>query len=114
MRLWQSSAQRNLNRNSPKMNRETARQFPWAVLALILLSFALRVYRLGHSSLRGDEAYTVRYWAHPPAYVLTNLVDHEPHPRGAFFSFCPWKSLFGDSHFALRVRPALSHVIVSP
>ena len=93
------------------MKRETARQFPWAVLALILLSFALRVYRLGNSSLRGDEAYTVRYWAQPPADVLTNLVDHEPHPLGAFFSFWAWKSLVGDSEFAMRMLPALANVI---
>jgi hypothetical protein len=93
------------------MKGETARHFPWAILALILLSFALRVYRLEASSLRGDEAYTVRYWAQPPADVIANLADHEPHPLGAFFSFWTWKSFVGDSEFAMRMLPALTNVI---
>src|SRR5689334_11348626 len=111
MRSWRLLARRNLNPNLLKMRREATRHFPWAVLALILLSFALRVYHLGASSLSGDEAFTVRYWAQPPVDVLANLANREPHPLGAFFSFWAWKSLLGDGEFAMRMFPALANVI---
>ncbi len=88
----------------------TARRFLWLTVVLLLLSFTLRVYNLGQSSLRGDEAFAVRYWAQAPGIVLTTLADHEPHPLGTFFSFWAWKSLVGDSEFAMRMLSLLVNV----
>src|SRR5215475_9610603 len=106
MPSWRRLVWQLLKINLTKMRRER-----WLVASLILLAFALRVYHLGSSSLRGDEAYTIRYWTQPPAEVIANLADHEPHPLGAFFSFWAWKSLAGDSEFAMRMLPALANII---
>jgi len=84
------------------------------LVALILLAFAIRVYHLGASSLRGDEAFAVRYWAAPPAEVLSQLAWIEPHPFGTFFGFWLWKALAGDSEFAMRVLPALVNLLGVP
>ena len=84
------------------------------LVALILLAFALRVYHLGASSLRGDEAFAVRYWAAPPAEVLSQLAWVEPHPFGIFFGFWLWKSVAGDSEFAMRLLSALVNLLGVP
>src|SRR5579859_2787137 len=87
-----------------------ARRFLWATVALLLLCFALRIDNLGQSSLRGDEAFAIRYWAQSPGVVVATLADHEPHPLGTFFSFWAWKSLVGDSEFSMRMLSLLVNV----
>jgi 4-amino-4-deoxy-L-arabinose transferase-like glycosyltransferase len=84
------------------------------LIVLILLAFALRVYHLDASPLRGDEAFAVRYWAAPPADILSHLAWIEPHPFGTFFIFWIWKSLVGDGEFAMRMLPALLNVLGVP
>jgi hypothetical protein len=83
----------------------------WIFAALIGLAFVLRLYRLDAVPLRGDEAFAVRYWAAPPAQVLRDLADWEPHPFGTFLIFWGWKSLAGDSEFAMRYLPLLGNLI---
>lgn len=87
------------------------------VAALVALAFALRLYGLGRSPLRGDEAFAVRYWAEPPAEILDpvdGLAWREPHPFGAFFGFWAWKSLVGDGEVAMRLLPALLNLLGVP
>src|SRR5260221_5484051 len=99
------------------MRREARRRTPWIVLvALILFAFALRIHHLGESSLNGDEAFAIRYWAQPPAQILApqGLAWSEPHPFGTFFAFWAWKSLVGDSEFAMRMLPALANLVGVP
>ncbi len=83
----------------------------WLLASLVGLAFVLRIYRLDTVSLRGDEAFAVRYWADDPAQVLRDLAKWEPHPLGTFFSFWAWKSLAGDSEFAMRYYPLLGNLI---
>src|SRR5262249_18962857 len=78
---------------------------------LALLAFILRIHPLGASPYRGDEAFTVRYWAAPPAEVLSDLAWKEPHPLGIFFAFWGWKSLVGDSEFAMRMLSVLANLL---
>jgi 4-amino-4-deoxy-L-arabinose transferase-like glycosyltransferase len=85
-----------------------------ALLALILLAFGLRLHHIALAPLRGDEAFTVRYWADSPSVVLTGLAWVEPHPFGAFFGFWAWKSLMGSSEFAMRMLPALTNLLGVP
>jgi uncharacterized membrane protein len=92
--------------------RTLARQTPLTTLTLLILfAFALRVTNIGSESLRGDEAFAIRYWAQSPAEVLRTLAGVEPHPYGTFFSFWAWKSLVGNSEFAMRMLSALINVL---
>lgn len=81
------------------------------LVALLGLAFALRIYRLDAVPLRGDEAFSVRYWAAAPGHVLRTLAAKEPHPLGAFFSFWAWKNTAGSSEFAMRYFPLLGNLI---
>ncbi len=83
------------------------------LLLIILLAAGLRLFRLNYSPLRGDEAFTVRYWAAPFSDVLA-LAHTEPHPFGAFFAFGLWKALAGETEFAMRALPALFNLIGIP
>ncbi len=92
----------------------TARRYRvWIFVALIVGAFGLRLYRIDAVPLRGDEAFTVRYWAAPPQEVVRTMVerDHEPHPMGTFLAFWAWKSAVGDTPFAMRYLPALASLV---
>src|SRR5215831_1564454 len=93
-----------------KMNRSTLA----ILVSLILVAFFFRVRDLGLSPYRGDEAFAVRYWAVPPAEIFSDLAWKEPHPFGIFFIFWSWKSLVGDSEFAMRMLPALINLLGVP
>ena len=84
------------------------------VTVLLLIAAALHIYHLGASPLRGDEAFTVRYWAAVPAFVISQLAGVEPHPLGAMLGFGAWKTLVGDSEFAMRYLPALLNLVGVP
>ncbi len=89
------------------------------LVALLGLTFGLRVYRLAAMPLRGDEAFSVRYWADSPSRVLIDtdqdaedgLAHREPHPLGTFLGFWAWKQMAGDSEFAMRYLPLLGTLI---
>lgn len=90
------------------------RRTPWPlIVGLIGLALLLRFYHLDSSPLRGDEAFSVRYWAVPFDQALA-LSRIEPHPLGALLGFGLWKALAGDSAFAMRTLPALFSVIGVP
>ncbi len=84
------------------------------VVGLIFLAALLRIYHLGSSPLRGDEAFTVRAWAAVPADVIAHLAGVEPHPLGALLGFGLWKQLVGDLEFGMRALPALLNLIGVP
>ncbi len=73
------------------------------MLALLLVAFGLRVYRLGYQELRGDEAFG--YFLSRYSYtdiVRRTLALQEPHPVAAYFVSRAWMTWAGDSEFALR------------
>lgn len=85
------------------------------IVALVLIAAGLRFYHLGTWPLRGDEAFTIRYWAASPAEVLSSgLPWIEPHPFGALFSFGVWRTLVGDSEISMRLLPALLNLLGVP
>lgn len=81
------------------------------LLALLGLTFGLRLYRLDASPLRGDEAFAVRIWAGDPVTTVNDWYNREPHPLGTFLSFWAWKTLAGESEFAMRYLPVLGNLI---
>ena len=82
------------------------------LIGLTLLGFWLRVFQLGESNFRGDEAFTVQYWIMPPLDVaLAQYTTLDPQPPLAYISYNLWGRLVGRSEFAVRVLPALASVL---
>ncbi len=76
-------------------------------LGALLLAFLLRVYRLDHQELRGDEAFGYFFVQRTYAGMIEATVAlAEPHPVGSYFVLKPWLSLTGDGEFALRFPSA--------
>jgi mannosyltransferase len=86
----------------------------WLVVALVLLAFFLRVYRLDHVSLRGDESFTVIYSAKPLAELWEVIRDVEPNPPLYYFALRGTMFLLGQSDFAARLLSALFGVLAVP
>ncbi|MDX1994795.1 MAG: glycosyltransferase family 39 protein [bacterium] len=82
----------------------------WLLAALILLAFALRIYRLDAVALRGDEAFTAVHWTKTPfSPDWLFMAQYEPNP-GAQVAYWAWSGLVGTSEFALRMLPLLGNV----
>ncbi len=78
----------------------------FVLVAILLLSLALRLIHLDDVPLRGDEAFAIQYWAAPWPDAL-DLAGREPHPLGTFALFALWKNVFGDGEWIMRLLPAL-------
>ncbi|MCB0047049.1 MAG: glycosyltransferase family 39 protein [Caldilineaceae bacterium] len=82
------------------MNRQALRI---SRLALLLLGFGLRVFRLDFQELRGDEAFGYFFSLRPwPDIVRATIELREPHPVASYFVEKGWITLVGDGEFALR------------
>lgn len=76
------------------------------------MGFGLRLFRLDAVPLRGDEAFSVLYWAQLPlSQSLTQIATIEPHPALTYIVFHSWGILVGTSEFAMRALPALSNLL---
>jgi hypothetical protein len=85
------------------------------VIAIIIVGFALRLFRLDAVPLRGDEAFSVVNWARQPlADSLTNTAAIEPHPPLTYIFFRSWGLLVGTEEFAMRLLPALFNLLGIP
>ncbi len=87
----------------------------WLTL-LVLGAFALRAHQLGHTPLRGDEAFSAQYWAQLPlSESLARIATIEPHPPLTYALFHLWGRIFGIySEFALRMLPVLGNLLGVP
>jgi uncharacterized membrane protein len=89
----------------------TSRRLQFALLALILvLAAALRLHRLAHDSLWGDEITTVLLARKTiPDLISTNIVwENIPPLHHLILHF--WIILFGDSEFSVRMPSLLAGV----
>ena len=76
---------------------------PWAVLGLLLLAFALRIYTLGERELTFDEVGSVFIAARGPLGLLAYLRDAiREHPPVYYLLLSLWMPLVGRSEFAVR------------
>ncbi len=86
-----------------------------AVILLILLGFAVRMYRLDTLALRGDEAFTVIHWMREPLdHTLAAMATTDPFPPLAYALFRLWGLALGASESTARLLPALLGVIGVP
>ncbi len=80
-----------------------------AALAIVLLAFALRLYRLGDQSLWFDEAGSLDWATHGIAGLTGDF-----NPPLYYASLGAWVSLTGTSEFALRYLSLLASVLAVP
>jgi len=86
-----------------------------ALIGVALVGVALRLYRLDAVPLRGDEAFSVLYWARLPlAQSLTTIAPIEPHPLLTYLTFRGWGLLAGTGEFPMRALPALINLLGIP
>ena len=72
-------------------------------LAILLLAFALRTYRLDYQELRGDEVFGYFFSLRPFAGMIQATIElREPHPLASYFVQKTWLDVAGQSEFALR------------
>ncbi len=81
------------------------RYFRWLLLALLLLSFFLRVYRLGDQRVWWDEGFSV-WLARFSLLDIARETGNDVHPPLYFWVLHLWRSVFNDSEFALRLPSA--------
>ena len=81
------------------------------MLAIVLLSFALRAYRLDHQELRGDEAATWAYSIRSFAEMLQFYKTHA-HPPLYYPLMHLWFPFAGTSEYALRFLPLVNGTVL--
>ncbi|MGD8793332.1 MAG: glycosyltransferase family 39 protein, partial [Anaerolineae bacterium] len=99
--------------------RPPARRAPaghrWALIAFILVSFALRVYDLGGREFWFDEALTANVsglgWEGIVAHLSSAPFEHPPL---YFLSLYPWQQAVGRSEFAFRFFSVFWGVLFVP
>lgn len=87
------------------------------IVVIVLLGFALRLHELQAVPLRGDEAFSVLYWADLPLSVsLTEIAHGEPHTPLVYAVGRLWRHIIGGigSVFALRFLSVLGNLIGVP
>jgi 4-amino-4-deoxy-L-arabinose transferase-like glycosyltransferase len=85
-----------------------------AVLAITLIAFALRAYRLDFVSLRGDEAFTVIFVQRTWDALWKGIRLIEPNPPLMYLALRAWVALAGASEFATRYFSVLFGVLCVP
>jgi 4-amino-4-deoxy-L-arabinose transferase-like glycosyltransferase len=71
------------------------------VVAIALAGFAVRLYGVGHSSLRLEEAYSLLFAKNP------TLIFKDFHPPVYFLVVSAWQSIFSDNLTSIHVLYAL-------
>ena len=82
-----------------------------ALLVVLLLGWALRVHALETRSLWADEGWTLVLTQGPSLADVTRTLAADQHPPLYFAVFRVWRSLTGESEFALRFFSVLISII---
>ncbi len=89
--------------------------FPIAVVGVLGLGFAMRMFRLAAPSLRGDEAFSwIIARQDPPAILRFIWEAREPHSPLHFLWMKGWMALAGDSELALRFHSLFLTFLIAP
>lgn len=97
---------------SPSSTRSWRRT--WLLLAIVLLAFVLRVWRLDFQSLWRDEVDALRFATRPLTMLLGAF--SKPGENGPLFFLLlrPWLRIVGESEFALRFFSVLWGTLIIP
>lgn len=101
--------------NSSTAYTLTSRQSRWMLMiGLILATFALRLYRLDHFSLRGDEAFDVLFASQPLGELLYQFRFVQPYPPIFHTGLHFWLPVAGESELAVRFWAVLCSTLAVP
>lgn len=90
------------------------RAFLWIAVALLLLAFGLRAYRLPEQSLWFDEGWSTHVALLPPAQALPEIASAgHTHPPGYYLLLGAWTTLAGASEYALRYLTVLTGLLLA-
>ncbi len=81
------------------------------LLAILLLAFFLRVYRLDAQSFWNDEGNSARIAERTPDLILEGA-GGDVHPPGYYLLLHYWRALAGQSEFALRFVSVVAGMLV--
>jgi mannosyltransferase len=84
------------------------------ILISVMLAFGLRLYRLDHQPLRGDESFTVQFSAHGLDWLLPNIANVEPNPPPYYLLLHYWMKVLGQSEFVARYLSLIFGVLSVP
>ncbi len=85
------------------------------MILIVMVGFFLRIYHLTAVPLRGDEAFSVQYWAGQPLHIaLAETATIEPHPMLTYAIFRAWGLTAGLSDLSMRVLPSLIGMLGIP
>jgi 4-amino-4-deoxy-L-arabinose transferase-like glycosyltransferase len=71
------------------------------LLSIILLGFALRLYRLGNQNIWWDEGHAI-WTARQDIRTVTSITAHDVHPPLYLWMLHAWIKFAGDTEFAIR------------
>ncbi|MFQ5418736.1 MAG: glycosyltransferase family 39 protein [Anaerolineae bacterium] len=92
----------------------TSKQIRFVILIILLLiAFALRVYRLGDVNVWWDEAYSV-WLARMSLADAVKITAGDVHPPLYYTLLNPTIRLFGNSEFAIRYLSVLPGLLTAP
>ncbi|HEX8558287.1 MAG TPA: glycosyltransferase family 39 protein, partial [Pyrinomonadaceae bacterium] len=84
-----------------------------ALLLIVAVGAALRVYKLDGDSLWLDEASSVKFSRDAPSAII-ETTSKDVHPPLYYFALHYWMKLFGDSERGARLLSALFGVLALP
>jgi mannosyltransferase len=84
-----------------------------AIIAIIVLAFALRIYRLDHQSIWYDEGVSV-YFSNQNLKDLIAGVSTDNHPPLHSLALHLWLKLAGQSEFSVRFLSLISGILSVP
>jgi 4-amino-4-deoxy-L-arabinose transferase-like glycosyltransferase len=82
------------------------------VAAVLLIGFALRIYRIDAQAYSGDEAFSIINWTRVPLdYLFDTIALIDPQPPAALLGLSAWVHLVGDSELPARMLSAFASTI---
>jgi len=86
-------------------------KFELIILAIMILGFILRIYKIGDYGLWIDEITSLRHIESGFFSIMRNLSLHSVHPPFYFWFLHLWVKFFGDTHFVLRLPSLIFGII---
>ena len=94
-----------------KVQGNQHRWLGWLPVIVLLVAFALRVFRLGDQNVWWDEAFSVWVTRHDLG-TLTTIAAGDTHPPLYYWLLNPWMAATGPSEFAIR-SPSLMYGVIA-